>query len=80
VLVRIESTPPGAAIVHVSNKSVLGYTPETLQFRRSTEPVSLRLELKGFAPETRDVPTASDGQLTVELMPISKGAHPRTGT
>jgi hypothetical protein len=80
VLVYVTSTPPGAAIVHVSNKSVLGYTPETIQFRRSTETVSIRLELKGFAPEMRNVPTVSDSQLTVELKPTSKGARPRTGT
>ena len=72
VLVWIESTPPGAAIVRVSDGFVLGWTPETIQFRRSSEPVSVRIEAKGFVAATRSVPTKSDGQVTVELVPTSK--------
>jgi hypothetical protein len=72
VLVYVESTPPGAAVVRVSTKSVLGYTPETVQLRRSNEPVQLRFELKGYRSVTRDVSAASDSQLTVVLQPATK--------
>ncbi len=80
VLVYIASTPPGAAIVRRSDNSVLGYTPETIQFRRSTEPVQVRLELAGFAPEMRLVPTVSDSQLIVVLKTRSRGSRPRNAT
>jgi hypothetical protein len=79
VLVHIESTPAGAAIVHVSNHAVLGYTPETVQFRRSAGPITIRLELKGFAPETRDVSTAADGNLDIILQAGTQGTRPRPG-
>lgn len=79
VLVYITSTPAGAAIVRVSNQAVLGYTPETVQFRRSTGPVTIRLEMKGFAPQTRDVSTAADGHLDIILQPGMQGTRPRPG-
>jgi hypothetical protein len=67
VLVWIETTPPGSAIVRVSDRFVLGWTPETIEFRRSSKPVSVRLELKGYLPELRDVPVAEDGTVSVAL-------------
>jgi hypothetical protein len=67
VLVWLESTPPKAAIVRVADGFVLGWTPETISFRRSTEPVLIRFEKAGFDPVTRKVPVDADGQLSVLL-------------
>jgi len=67
VLVWIETTPPGAAIVRVSDRFVLGWTPETIEFRRSSKPVAVRLELKGYLPELRDVPVVQDGTVSVTM-------------
>jgi hypothetical protein len=77
VLVHITSTPAGAAIVSPSHRAVLGYTPETVQFRRSPEVVQIRLELKGYLPETRDVSTATDGKLDVVLRTSSLDSRPQ---
>jgi len=71
VLVWIETTPPGAAIVRVTDRFVLGWTPETIEFRRSSKPVAIRLEMNGFLPELRDVPVAEDGQVSVTLKPVA---------
>ena len=67
VLVWMESTPPGARIVRVSDGHVFGYTPEIVEFHQSTEPELVRFELEGYIPVTREVSAASDGELKVEL-------------
>ncbi len=69
VLVWIESTPPGAAIVRVSDNFILGHTPETVEFNRTSRPVSIRLELDGYDVVTREVSVDSDGSMTVVLKP-----------
>jgi DNA-binding transcriptional LysR family regulator len=78
VLVWIESTPPGARIVRVSDGFGLGWTPEIVEFLQSKNPVPVRLELEGFVPETREVPAVTDGQLAVELKAIPKKHAPAT--
>jgi len=69
VLVWIESKPPGARIVLLSNGFVLGRTPETVEFRQSKEPVPIRIELQGYVSVTRDVSAVTDSTLTVVLKP-----------
>jgi hypothetical protein len=76
VLVWMESTPPGARIVLVSNNFILGRTPETIGFSQSSEPVPVRFELEGYKPVTREVPAVSDGSLKVVLKPVSKEPAP----
>ena len=72
VLVWIETTPPGARIVRVSDGFVLGWTPEIVEFVRSTEPALVRFEMEGFAPVTREVSVTTDGELAVVLRAIPK--------
>ena len=72
VLVWMETTPPGAAVVLVSDGHVMGRTPETIEFHQSAEPVSVRFELEGYIPVTREVSAASDGKLAVVLKPRAK--------
>jgi hypothetical protein len=76
VLVGIESTPPGARIVRVSDGFVLGYTPETVEFHQSAEPVQIRFEMAGYIPVTREVSAASDGELKTVLEAIPKKHAP----
>jgi hypothetical protein len=72
VLVWMETTPPGAAVRLLSDGHVMGWTPETIEFHQSAEPVLIRFELEGYIPVTHAVPTASDGELKVVLTPIPK--------
>jgi hypothetical protein len=76
VLVWMETTPPGAAVRRLSDGHVMGWTPETIEFSQSAEPVLVRFELEGYLPVTREVSAAADGQLSVVLKPIPKGHHP----
>jgi hypothetical protein len=75
----METTPPGAAVVRVSNGHVIGRTPDTIEFHQAIEPVLVRFELEGYIPVTREVSAASDGELKVVLKPIPKKHGPATG-
>lgn len=78
VLAVIDSTPQGARIVRVSDSFVLGYTPETLEFHQSNQPVMIRVELPGYLPVTREVSAASDSELSIVLEPIPNPKTPTT--
>jgi hypothetical protein len=78
VLVWIESTPPGARVVRISDGFVLARTPETVELLQSKEPVPIRIELEGYVPVTREVSAASDGTVTVSLDPTPRGSAVRT--
>jgi serine/threonine protein kinase len=67
VKVRLESTPSGARVVRVSDSTVLGTTPETIDLRTSKEPLLLRFEKDGFVPTTREAALISDTNLSVVL-------------
>jgi hypothetical protein len=56
----------------------MGWTPETIEFGQSAEPVLVRFELEGYLPVTRAVSVLEDSQLKVTLEPIPKGRHPAT--
>ena len=78
VLVWMETTPPGAAVVRVSDGYVLGYSPEIIEFRYSKTPVQIRFELEGYIPLTQEVSAAEDSELKVVLEPIPKVDLPAT--
>jgi hypothetical protein len=78
VLVWMETTPPGARIVRVSDGHVFGYTPEIVEFHQSIEPEVVRFDLAGYIPVTREVSAASDGELKIALKPIPKKHAPAT--
>jgi hypothetical protein len=67
VLALMESIPPGARIVRVSDGHVLGYTPEIIEFHQSNQLVAVRLELEGYLPLTREVRADADSELAVVL-------------
>jgi hypothetical protein len=73
VLVWIESTPPGARVVRVSDGFVMARTPEIVEFLQSKKPVQVRIELDGYLPVTREVSAEADGKVTVSLEPTPKG-------
>jgi hypothetical protein len=75
--VWIETTPQGAAIVREADHFVLGWTPETIEFLRSNQPVAIRLEMTGYVTETRNVSVTQDGSLSVTLK-ASKDKRPNT--
>ena len=78
VLVWMETTPPGAHIVRVSDGHVMGYTPEIVEFHQSIEPEVVRFDLAGYISVTREVSAASDGELKIALKPIPKKHAPAT--
>jgi hypothetical protein len=78
VLVWMETTPPGARIMRVSDGHVFGYTPEIVEFHQSIEPEVVRFDLAGYLPVTREVSAASDGELKIVLEPIPKKHAPAT--
>jgi len=59
-------------MMRVPHKSIMGYSPETLQFRRSKEPVQVRFELNGYVTVTREFPTVTDGNYSVVLQASTK--------
>jgi len=76
VLVWMETTPPAARIVRVSDGHVLGYSPEIIEFSYTRKPVQIRFELEGYIPLTREVSAAVDAELKFELEPIPKAPAP----
>jgi serine/threonine protein kinase len=67
VRVRLESTPPGARVVRVTDGVVLGTTPETIELRSSPGALLLRLEKDGYVAATREVSLGADTNLSVVL-------------
>jgi len=67
VRMRLDSTPPGARVVRVSDGVVLGTTPETIELRPSNEPLPLRFEKEGFVAAMREASLAADSSLSVVL-------------
>ena len=78
VLVWMETTPPAARIVRVSDGHVLGYSPEIIEFSYTKKPVQIRFELEGYIPLTREVSAAADAELKFVLEPIPKAPPPTT--
>jgi serine/threonine-protein kinase len=74
VRVRLDSTPPGARVVRVSDSVVLGTTPETIELRPSNEPLPLRFEKEGFVSAQREASLAADSHLSVVLQASEKPA------
>ena len=67
IRIRLESTPPGARVVRVTDGVVLGTTPETIELRPSSEALQIRFEKDGFVAALREASLASDSSLSVIL-------------
>jgi hypothetical protein len=78
VLVYMDSTPQGARVVRASDGHLLGRTPDTIEFHQSGQPVTVRFELPGYLPVTREVSAASDSELSIVLEPIPNPKTPTT--
>jgi serine/threonine-protein kinase len=78
VQLRLESTPPGARVVRVSDGVVLGTTPETIEMRPAAEPLLLRFEKEGFVSATREASLASDATVAATLGPAPEKSAPAT--
>jgi len=76
VRVRLDSTPPGARIVRVSDDVVLGTTPETIELRATAEPLRVRIEKEGFVGVTRDVDLRADSTVAVALAAVPTAPTP----
>ena len=75
VIVKIQSTPPGAAILNGSRK--LGVTPQSVELARSDRPVHLAFELPGYAPSGTDIVPQIDGEsIEIELKPLPPPERP----
>ncbi|MCA2981578.1 MAG: serine/threonine protein kinase [Myxococcaceae bacterium] len=72
VKLSLQTVPTGAEVVEAATGALLGVTPLTLE-RPPGAPLTLRFELKGYEPLTREVPTSES--LRVEL-PLSKKLPP----
>jgi hypothetical protein len=73
---RLESTPPGARVVRVADGAVLGTTPETIELRPSSDPLSLRFEKEGFVVAIREASLVADSSLSVVLEATPEKAAP----
>ena len=78
IRLRLASTPAGARVVRVPDGVVLGTTPETIEFRPSSEPLALRFEKDGFTAVAKEVALTADSSLAVEMteVPLDKPARP----
>jgi serine/threonine protein kinase len=65
----LTTTPAGAQVIDVTTGRLLGETPLTLERPAGSAPLSLRFELKGYEPLTREFATTES--LRVEL-PLTK--------
>jgi len=74
VRVRLDSAPPGARVVRVTDGVVLGTTPETIELRPSNEPLPLRFEKEGFVAAQREAALGEDSNLFVVLQAVEKTA------
>lgn len=79
VLVWMESSPPGARIVRVSDGYLFGYAPEIVELHQSSRPEMIRFEKQGYTPVTREVSAIGDGELSVVLEPVPKVRSRVTG-
>jgi len=76
VRMRLDSTPPGARVVRVSDDVVLGTTPETIELVPSNEPLALRFEKEGFVAAVRAASLAENSTLFVVLQPTPEKTAP----
>ncbi len=76
VRVRLDSTPPGARVVRVTDGVVLGTTPETIELRPSSAMVQLRFEKDGFVAATRETALTSDSKVSAVLEASPEKAPP----
>ncbi len=65
--ITVVSEPPGATIVADGNER--GQTPTVLSLPRGEGPVSIRLELEGYATSTQEVVPDVDQRITASLLP-----------
>jgi len=77
VRVRLESTPPGARVVRISDGVVLGTTPETIELLPSTESLPIRFEKEGFAAAFRETSRSADSSVSVVLEAEKPGKAPK---
>jgi eukaryotic-like serine/threonine-protein kinase len=71
VRLRIDSTPPGARIIRVTDGVLLGTTPETIELASTPGRLPLRFEKEGFLPAMREPTLEADATLSVALEPQS---------
>ncbi len=76
VRIQVTSTPPGASVARVGSPEVLGTTPLELTLARGTGVVQLRLENKGYQPETIEAGLADNQVVQVTLVPKARTAKP----
>ncbi len=72
VVLRIETTPPGAKVV-VAGKPE-GETPVEVKLEKSGEPLSLTLSRAGYSPRTESVVPNMSQRLVLPLSPLRRAA------
>lgn len=86
IRLRLDSTPPGARIVRVTDGVLLGTTPETIELAPAPGGLPLRFEKEGFLPALGEAPLDADSRLSVLLQaqpekpnptPTKKAPRPR---
>jgi serine/threonine protein kinase len=78
VRLRIDSNPPGARIIRVTDGVLLGTTPETIELASAPGRLPLRFEKEGFLPALRETTLEADATLSVplEAQPAKLDKHP----
>jgi eukaryotic-like serine/threonine-protein kinase len=68
-VVELDSVPTGATVRDLAQETPLGTTPLRLTFDRAARVLELRIEKRGFRPETLQVDLEQDFARTVPLLP-----------
>jgi len=74
VQLRIDSTPPGALVVHVDSGRVLGTTPYTLQRPAQPGRLRVRLRLRNYADKELELDQSTDSSRAEALVALVKPA------
>ncbi|MCU0701752.1 MAG: protein kinase [Myxococcaceae bacterium] len=70
------TAPPGASVISIDTGEVFGTTPLTIDRAVGTAPVSVRFELKGYEPVSREFPTTESVRVELPLKKLPAPNRP----
>jgi hypothetical protein len=76
VALRFITSPPGASVTRTDTGQLLGQTPLEVAVERGPAPVTLRVQLAGYLPLTRQVTFDSSQRLELSLAPVTPPQRP----
>jgi hypothetical protein len=70
------TSPPGASVTRTDTGQLLGQTPLEVAVERDPAPVTLRVQLPGYLPLTRQVTFDASQRLELSLAPLTPSPRP----